>query len=654
MKYYLILPALFNLICLVGCTGNKPKLSDVEKKFGTDGEGRAVFHPVAEQDGGLGLKFPGYLIGIEQTNRTRIGRPGDFDEQKNIDDFKKPKESNDEERDSRKIRKILSRPQRTFVSHIAEYSLVDNEKYITEDIFYNIYDKRFGMDPQIAYKRGKEALDKLRKKVQNDVAREKEKKTPYTHIILYCMGWNADQQECLRNYNSLLSQMRNAHKSPDIFEYEFDQGVPEEVQSLIKKTELYAAVKELNKLLKDPNLYNRVEIQEALKQKKLQIKGSKFQEAEEEINKLSDKTKEYRKKSFSELSDKEQEAIKWLNRSLLEFIYPQIPKKKVYMEKNPFRPLFIGISWPSELRFSSWWWFIGDIRKYFSYSSKADDADEVGLLWANKVLWDILVPIRRTERIPLMVMGHSFGARIITRAVFSKPPTKTPAVQGVSETSTKNAHDIDLVLGLQGAFSINRFIPGEGKEGSPYKDFRNKKVGKFIFTWSEHDFANPIAYWFSGEEHIGGVYGYAKSYVAFDKKTNDSKKDNDKNDIFDHFEIEVEEGLLNSYDVRFKEVQLENEFKKDKVWFWRLWKITEGVRAKFVGDEWNKSFYEPKKISIVDASALIKNKPYGKGGIAHNDIYTPGVAMFVWDCIKRIDATLKTPKNFQDIPPPIE
>lgn len=645
ITHYLILFTLFSLIFLASCADNKPKLYPIERQYKTDGKGLAIFHPVAEQDGGLGLKFPGYLIGIEQTDRTIIGKPEDFE---NLNDA-----NNDKNHTI--LKEILDRPQRTFISHVVEYSLEDDKKYIKEDVFYNIYDRRFGTETQHAYQRGIEALDELKKRIEATIDEEEEKKRKgekekgYTHLIFYSMGWNTDQQESLRNYNSLLYQMRKIYDSPEFIQDEFDQklrvaGGGLTVETLceminndypdIKFNISDNTIDRLNELLKTPCFYKLAELQFNRKQQERLQQGLEDTESKKVIEKIKtvvEKTHDYRKKSFSELSDKEQDTIKQLNRELLEIMYPEIPKKKDYLERNPFQPLFVGISWPSERRFSSVWWFIGDLRSSLSYISKAKDADEIGVLWAERVLWDVLVPIKKKNKdIPLILMGHSLGARIITRAVFSRgifDPKQTNAPQ----KDGKDGYDIDLVIGLEGAFSINRFISGKGKEGSPYSNFnKNKYVKKFIFTWSEHDWANPLAYWFTGEEHIGGMYGYAKSYVPQKK---DKKDIEAPRNIFDHFEIEVEEERLHSYDVKLKKVKIEEEFKKKAVWCWWLWKITQGMLPKVIGDEWKQSFYHPEKISIVDASKLIENKPYGKGGIAHSDIYTPGIARFIWDCI---------------------
>jgi hypothetical protein len=140
--------------------------------------------------------------------------------------------------------------------------------------------------------------------------------------------------------------------------------------------------------------------------------------------------------------------------------------------------LFIGISWPSEWRSK----FLGGFISSLSYSVKADDADEVGILWVNRILWNILVPLKKERNIPLILIGHSFGARVITRAIFSHGLIDPEKINKESpETRQKSTYDIDLAIGLQGAFSINRFIPGEGEEGSPYRTFStNTYVKKFV------------------------------------------------------------------------------------------------------------------------------------------------------------------------------
>ena len=471
MKLHHSMFTLIFLVLFAGCDNlSKPKLVDKEKIYGTDGENLSIFHRVAEGDGGLGLKFPGFIIGIEKAYRGKIKKD-------NVFEIINDEYFHNSEKYQKSVHSILDDSKRTFISHIIEYRMDQYKGYIREDFFYNAYDKCF--DSADAYLKGMLKLDELRNRIfMNDG------ETPYTHIFLYCMGWNTDQQESIRNYNSLFSQI---------------------------------------------------------------IKENK--------------------------------------------------------EGANFRPLFIGISWPSEWRSN----FLGGFISVISYGIKADDADEVGLIWANKILWNILSPLKRTKRIPLVLVGHSFGARVVTRAVFSNGLIDIPVGKEASNTVSKEEYDIDLVVGLQGAFSIRRFIQEDGKEGSPYSEFaKNRYVKKFVFTWSKHDFANPIAKFFTGANHIGGAYGHELSL--------------EHQDIFNHYKIVVEKDMCN-HDVTVKELLRE-----------RGKKIKEEKQL-----EWNDSFQHPEKISIVDASELIKNKPYGKGGNAHSDIYTPGIANLMWNCIHNIE-----------------
>lgn len=327
---------------IVSCANsNKPKLYEREKIYGTYGENLSIFHRMAEQDGGLGLKFPGYLIGIEKgykkdgNNKKGIGWYGIINKE-NLN--KKNQKYIDN------IKKITGDTQikMTFISHIVRYSL-ENSKgclpYIKEDFIFNAYDKCKCTQTENIYRQGIQSLEKLKKEINTNVKAEKDNGTPFTHIFLYCMGWNTDQQESFRNYNSLLLLM----------------------------------------------------------------------------------TKEC---------------------------------EKCYKGKGPFKPLFIGISWPSEWRAK----YFGNFIRLLSYGNKADDADEVGLIWVNIILRDILVPIKKDENIPLILIGHSFGARVITRAVFSYrliDDSKLPESIPTKKSLKPNFNDIDLVVGLQGAFSIN-------------------------------------------------------------------------------------------------------------------------------------------------------------------------------------------------------
>ncbi len=177
-----------------------------------------------------------------------------------------------------------------------------------------------------------------------------------------------------------------------------------------------------------------------------------------------------------------------------------------------FKPFVIGVSWPSAWCSSCYGWvskFIGHIG---SYANKANDADEIGYTLLNRVLNNVLSELKQEagskyNSFKLITLGHSMGARITTRAVFSKPLL----IEGFSEKT-----EVDLVIGLQGAFSINRFIKDFSlsvpisREGGPYANYY-KMDSKFIMTWSSLDTANPLSRLINGSKHIGGLPGYEET-----------------------------------------------------------------------------------------------------------------------------------------------
>jgi hypothetical protein len=454
----LSLTLIISITLLIGC-GNSPKLSKKEKAYGTHKEKYAIFHRIAEVDRGLGLKYPGFLVGIEKGYRENIDPNNTYDI---VDQLKKDTTS---EKNYKRVKGILGDRKLTFVSHMVQYHLksgingnpYNGIPYIEESILYNAYEKDFNSSN--AYANSNTALDKLEEQITEIKDSEQ-----YTHIFLYCMGWNTDQQESLRNYNSLLG---------------------------------------------------------------LIIEN--------------------------------------------------------YNGKKPFKPLFVGISWPS-----LWKWkffkYTGIISSYFT---KADDADEVGLIWGNRILREILIPLKKERNIPLILIGHSLGARVLTRALFSSPLVPTKSTDDIKRS------DVDIVIGLEGAFSVRRFIYDKGIEGYPYERFQ-EYARKFVFTWSKYDSANstPIIY---GTRYIGGKPGY-----KYTKKFGNS---------FDHFTIKTD-GTDNNDNRNFA-----------------------GVLDVI---KWKQSFGISSKISIVDASELIYYRSYFKGGNAHNDIYTPGIAKFIWDCINNL------------------
>nr|WP_256731899.1 alpha/beta hydrolase [Pseudomonas tolaasii] len=147
--------------------------------------------------------------------------------------------------------------------------------------------------------------------------------------------------------------------------------------------------------------------------------------------------------------------------------------KPLNIANSPFRPLVIGVTWPS--------FWSNSFTNFFSYSNKANDADELGLSWLNKLINETVPDALDASgsKAKVIAIGHSFGARAMTRALFSSPALKPSQTTPVSR--------VDLAVGLQGAVSINRFVVGEGIEGAPYRDFGKLSNTHIALTASAYD-----------------------------------------------------------------------------------------------------------------------------------------------------------------------
>jgi hypothetical protein len=168
-------------------------------------------------------------------------------------------------------------------------------------------------------------------------------------------------------------------------------------------------------------------------------------------------------------------------------------------EREPFRPLVLGVTWPS-------YWNTSKLD-IFSYFDKADDADELGLTWLN-VLVNRTIPLVVAQaqkdangnpapgsNLRVVLIGHSFGARAAMRALFSGPVLNPPVVRVAPEVGPVPDPMVDLAVGLEGAVSVNRFIKDKSSEGAPYRDFA--QIGtKIVLTASDKDEATNAPVWY--------------------------------------------------------------------------------------------------------------------------------------------------------------
>jgi hypothetical protein len=223
---------------------------------------------------------------------------------------------------------------------------------------------------------------------------------------------------------------------------------------------------------------------------------------------------------------------------------------------NGFKPLYIAVTWPSE-------WNVPMV----SLMNKANDADEIGFVWANALINKHLSSLRARSSaktwppFKIVAIGHSLGARLMTRAAFSGAALNPPV---------DLQEGLDLVIGLQGAFSMNRFLSErkEGREGAPYANYK-KLRGRVALTWSENDNATPIANLITGANYAGAEEGYERAFDA---------------EYRHHFAF-----------------------------------YTASEKGELPLDE--DASNQEKRVIYINANSLIKYEVLGTGGKAHSDIY---------------------------------
>ena len=138
------------------------------------------------------------------------------------------------------------------------------------------------------------------------------------------------------------------------------------------------------------------------------------------------------------------------------------------------RPLFVVLTWPSKWTGEMGSKLIRGAVSASSFMNKKNDADEVGGILGNLLINHVL-PRAVGDRpdVKIVVTGHSLGGRLVARAV-----------HGRSFLADAPARQVDLVVCMQPAFSLNRFINGSGLEGAPF-NFQVKP--NLVLTCSNQD-----------------------------------------------------------------------------------------------------------------------------------------------------------------------
>lgn len=246
-----------------------------------------------------------------------------------------------------------------------------------------------------------------------------------------------------------------------------------------------------------------------------------------------------------------------------------------------FNPLFIGISWnsfdPTLLDRSQGW--------FLDFPKVTYRADEIGKKLAVSLF-------KKDFGIPIILIGHSLGAKILSRLAYD------------SSIAAEEVAPIDLLIGLQGAFRMRRYVPDHKFSLYQHNKSDKRKVKTAIYTTSIHDdilgklngnFRNK--FWILAGETLR----YLKNVI-------DPKSD--------------ELYLAIGSDMARKKAE-------DKY---------DGVFSFAKVDEEGKIFDMDNcgngRPVIVNADDLIQRNPFGGISGAHSDIYRREMGTFLWNVIR--------------------
>lgn len=274
-----------------------------------------------------------------------------------------------------------------------------------------------------------------------------------------------------------------------------------------------------------------------------------------------------------------------LNNASQPFWHPLCENRivKLFIQCRDFNPLFIGISWRS---FSAVWERSAALITDFPWATTR--ADKIGKALAITLLKKVLLPLKREHGIPIILIGHSLGAKILSQAAYS-----------VTSDDDEPLPPIDLLVGLQGAFTMGRYAP-------EHFYHRNKRrVKTAIFTTSEHDKIlnklNGIFYEETKNPLKKMVYFVTKPLTAFMRKT-----------LYLTIGSELARDTAKNYPDLYSLAMADADGKLEK-----LDKCGDG------------------KPVLVNADHLINRDPLGGPGGAHSDVYRKEMGTFLWNVIQK-------------------
>jgi len=169
---------------------------------------------------------------------------------------------------------------------------------------------------------------------------------------------------------------------------------------------------------------------------------------------------------------------------------------------NKFKPLFVGVTWPSF--FANRW--LDPLWEALAYVPIADRADTLGLSWLGVLMNEAIMPL--SEHLPTTVIAHSFGARAASMAVCVGPALLRNS-KAVNHPRSQGG--IDNFIGLAPAFSLARFVEADKifYQNIYYRDYC-PTVKRMVFTASIKDSSFAPVFW----SDSAGDHENMKNYCA--------------------------------------------------------------------------------------------------------------------------------------------
>lgn len=309
---------------------------------------------------------------------------------------------------------------------------------------------------------------------------------------------------------------------------------------------------------------------------------------------------------------------------------------------NSFKPLVIGVTWPSLWQLGGLSFIPDDVVRLFSFANKANDAKEVGVTWLKALMEHAVLPAREMlippgaeeqlrsganladiSRAPRVVyIGHSFGARATLASITNEQGLNTQAPFNSNEVSGFAEGDRYIVL--QGAFKIEEILEDENENNPVSEKLKNGNL-KTVLTTSAYDSANELAKW---NTYAGMIDAHKK---ICDRRTGTKKEY--WSDVSCAYIPKQGEPTALSYGLGICDKPGWKRHEKDKYSRWS--KEMEGpagsLPSAFSPETWQS---QSASVLYLDVSEMANCRAAFTGGGSHSDIYRRETARLLWDLIK--------------------